>query len=216
MSLPKVTKNFLLVCIGVSLIAFGAWGLLKRYKTTHNPAPTISSEVVTYSTDSPDETQPNNACETYQTVAHEPRKIELPSIQTSGCIQKVGIDQNNAITAPNNIHLAGWYVNSPPPGKKGVSIIDGHVSGRYENGVFKKLVKLVPGDSIKIQMGDMSWREFEVSQTDSYPANQVMSQLSKINNDGSTQLALITCDGRFDAQTQTYENRVLVRATLKE
>lgn len=212
----KQLKTWLIPILGVSLIGFGAWGLWQRHRATHDPVANISSKTVTYTTSKPNETPPTEACESYAVPAHQPRTITLPSIQTTGCIQKVGLDQHNAIAAPDNIHLAGWYTKSVPPGDDGMSVIDGHVSGRYEKGIFARLKDLKTGDSIEIQRGDKTWRTFNVQSVTSYPADQAAQEIFKPLEGVKSQLTLITCDGTYDKQTQTYNNRIIVRAALDE
>lgn len=202
--------------VAIGLIGYGVWGFWQRHEATHTPNPVISTEVVTYSTDTPDETPPGDNCADYTVADEQPRAIELPSLGVSGCIQRVGVDQNNAIAVPTNIHVAGWFVESPLPGDKGVSILAGHVLGRYNDAIFANLSELQPGDRIRVQFGDMSWREFEAVSSDNYSVEQAsVEQYRKL--DGSEhQLTLITCGGRFDAEAVTYDERVLVRARLLE
>lgn len=206
-------KNIALLFVALSLIAFGTMSLSKRWQATHNPAASIPTEVVTHTTDKPDETQP--PCDVnYKVAADEPRKIEISSIGVSGCIHKVGIDQNSSVAAPANLHLAGWYVNSPAPGKKGVSLIDGHVQGRYADGIFKNLEKMRVGDITRIQLGDHSWREFEVVDLKSYPLNEVADKMLLQIDGVDSQLTLVTCGGKFDKQSNNYSERVIVRGKL--
>lgn len=40
------------------------------------------------------------------------------------------------MAVPNNIHMAGWFMDSVRPGQMGLSIIDGHVDGRRETAIF--------------------------------------------------------------------------------
>lgn len=209
-----IVLKTVIVTISLGLIVYGAWGLWQWYAATHAPTPpTISSKIVTHSTDEPEETPP--ACDdSYKVAASEPRKIEIPSLGVSGCIQKVGIDQKNAVAVPANIHVAGWYTNSPLPGQKGVSVIDGHVMGRYSNAIFTPLKNAKAGDIIRIELGNTSWKEFEVVDTTSYPVGEVMNHLFTPLNDVDSQLTLITCGGTFDRSSQAYNERIIVRAKL--
>lgn len=199
--------------VALGLLSYGGWGLWQRYSATHAPTPTIPAEVVTRSTDTPEETPP--ACDdSYKVPAHEPRKIEIPSIGVSGCIQKVGVDEKNAIAVPTNIHVAGWYINSPLPGEKGVSVIDGHVLGQYDDAIFAGLKNVKAGDMIRIEFGDSSKKEFLVEDSHSYPVNEVMDHLFSPLEGIDSQLTLITCGGTFDRTSQTYDQRIIVRAKL--
>lgn len=217
-SIHKIRRQIIIAAIllvALALISYGLWNVWKRYRSIHQSSVSIPSETITYSTDEPEESLP--PCDDSYTVPDEnPRAIEIGGQEIAGCIQKVGVDQNNAIAVPSNVHLAGWYVNSPLPGQNGVSIIDGHVLGRYVDAIFTNLKDIREGEIVRIQFGDMSWKEFEVVEVldvSSEEANtKVFEQLTGVES----QLTLITCGGNFDKALQTYDRRVLVRAKLIE
>lgn len=203
-----------LVLISLGLIAFGAYGLWNYYKATHNSEPQISADPVTFSTDKPDETALDEVCNQYKVAGNRPRYIEISSISISGCIEPVGIDQNNAIAVPTNINLAGWYTNSVLPGQPGVSIIDGHVMGRYKTAIFTGLDKIKPGDTIIIELGDGTKLKFKTESVDSYRLDSAINELLEPTDGIDKQLNLITCGGRYDSASHSYEERVIVRASL--
>ena len=193
--------------VAVGLIVFGVNGYWQRHQATHNPSPVISTEVITISTNKPDETPVT--CNNYQVPADQPRQISLPSLNKIGCIQRVGIDQNNRIAVPTNIHVAGWYVYGPKPGESGVSIIDGHVQGRYQEAIFRNISNLSPGQKVSIQLGDLSWHDFEVISINNYSEEETASQQYVQLKDVDKQLTLITCS--YDQNTRSYDKRTIVR-----
>lgn len=203
-----------LFCIGIALLLYAGVELWRWYGASHNPNPIITTEEITHSVDEPDETPPVEACAAYTVPATQPRQIEIPAIGVSGCIQRVGIDQNGAIAVPNNIHLAGWYTKSAVPGGEGVSLIDGHVLGRYNDAIFANLNSVQPGDTIRIQMGDLEWREFAVLSRDIYTIEQTASEQLRQVEDAEHQLTLITCGGNWLPAEQTYDQRIVVRSKL--
>lgn len=204
-----------ILLVSLALISYGVWSLWGRYSRTHQTPVEIPLETITYSTNEPDESLP--LCDdNYDVLDDSPRAIEIVSQKISGCVQRVGIDQNNAIAVPSNVHLAGWYVNSPLPGQEGVSIIDGHVLGQYGNAIFTNLKDVREGEVVRIQFGDMSWKEFEIIQVLNLSIEETSSQMFEQLSDVERQLTLITCGGSFDKDSQTYERRVLVRARLIE
>lgn len=202
--------------MAIALVTFGLLGLYDYYKTTQQPDPGISNDTVTHSTDTPDETPPKKACKSYKVPDDEPRKITIPSIDVSGCVQKVDVDQNNAIAVPTNIHLAGWFSGSELPGKIGASIIDGHVSGRYQKGIFENLKKLSKNDDITIERGDNSKLTFSVDSVASYPADKTMQNVYAHTDSNKSKLILITCGGKFNTKDKTYADRVVVVASLQQ
>lgn len=208
--LRRIWLPGLLAIAGVSLISFGAFTLLQRYRYLHKPAVVNGGQTVTTSTDRPDESDFN--CDDYRVAPDQPLRITIDSINVNGCIQKVGIDQQNRVAAPQNIHMAGWYTGSAKPGESGVSLIDGHVQGRYKPGVFKKLDKLKPGDSIIVTRGDDTTSAFAVMNVRRYPADEAAAHMLAKEPDVDSQLNLITCGGAYDPALNSYEQRTIVTA----
>lgn len=198
------------VIVGLALLVWGGLGLWQRYSTTHNPNPLPDgAKAVTHSTDSPDET-PIGAESEYLVAPDQPRAIILPTIGAQGFIQKVGIDQNGAVAVPGNVHMAGWFIGESVPGEPGLSIVDGHVQGRYQPGIFKNLGELRLGDRFTIEFGDRSAKSFEVVSVTSYPTDEAAKHL--FHKDGSipSQLNLITCSGSYNRADRQYDQRLLV------
>lgn len=212
---PRLLLLGALVVIILGLMGYGGYRLWQKYEATHDKNATVGSQIVTWSVAEPQETPPTESCENYTVPAVQPRKIAIPSIGVDTCIQRVGVDQHSAIAVPDNVHLAGWYVNSVRPGGSGVSIIDGHVSGRYSEAVFANLGSVSTGDSVNIEMGDGQQQVFTVVDTNQYSVEETTKRLFSRIEGVDAQLTLITCGGTFDKQTQSYDKRIVVRAKLK-
>ncbi len=165
-----------------------------------------SSKVVTNSTKTPDEIPVSN----YEAAKDMPYYIHIPKLEKIGYIQQVGVDQNKQIAVPTNIYMAGWYVNSVKPGKKGLSIIDGHRDGQVNKGLFFNLETLVKGDSIEIKYGNGDIYRFKVKkviESNEKDARKYMfSKDPKINS----QLNLVSCIGNYLFEKETYDKRIIV------
>lgn len=205
----KKFLNLFLLGFAVILIAVGLFGLNDWRKVTTAPATLPTNETVASDTEEPTETKPSDI-DNYNVPADQPRRIILSSISSEGIIQKVGLNDKNAISVPGNIHFAGWFVDSVKPGENGLSIIDGHVSGRYADGIFKNLGKLTPGDKFEVEYGDLTKKTFEVVQVKSLPESESAKFLLSKDQSIEKQLNLITCGGKFNNSTQTYDDRVIV------
>lgn len=198
-----------LLAAGLVLLAFAGIGLWQRYRATHGTAVLpAATRTVTVSESEPDETPPARP-DDYKVPAGQPRRVIIPSIGAEGLVEKVGLDQHNAVAVPTNVHYAGWYAHGAVPGDTGVSLIDGHVQGRYQPGVFKRLVELKQGDRIEVEFGDRTRRSFEVVRSQSYDADDVARHMLEPQDIGR-QLNLITCDGAYDRASGQYEKRLLV------
>lgn len=200
-----------LVSAALIIIAVVVW--LPGYLATHNPDPRLPTEPVVHSTDKPDETRLTS--DTAPEVGpDDPHKITIPSIGADGYIQKVGLDQRGGIAAPSNIHVAGWYVHEVRPGEPGLSILSGHIDGRYGPGLFMDLAKLKPGTTFQVTMGDQSSRKFQVVRIASLTVAELGRQIQRQEAGVTHQLNLITADGDYDPKTQQYDKRSLVVSKL--
>ncbi len=200
--------------LGLALLVIGLRMIILDTTPLGMPDP---AKVVNYDTAQPGESKPSNDDYSAYTVgAKEPRTISIPSLKLFGLVQKVGLNKENAIAVPTNVHFAGWYVGRVAPGDKGLSIIDGHVSGRQSDGIFKNLAKAKIGQEIVIEFGDKSIKKFSVMAIKIVPEKQAASALFSQDENVERQLNLITCIGKFNDKTQTYDDRVIVEAKFIE
>jgi len=170
----------------------------------------VEAEVVRFSTDTPNEDKPTSEF-VWKGQKNDPKKIVIPSVGIDDYIQNVGIDQNNEIAVPNNVFIAGWFVDSERPGDKGLSIIDGHIDGRQQTGaVFKNLPEIAVNDELTIVFGDNTEVKFRVIQKQELSVEETPSALYSQNPEISNQLNLITCVGNFDSQARQYDKRLIV------
>jgi sortase (surface protein transpeptidase) len=201
---------------GAALVAAGVWSLVHDAGPDLSGPVEIPTNVVTHSVDSPDERPAAAACAELEVEGAVPRRIDLPSIDASGCMIRVGVDQHRAIAVPTNINLAGWYVEGPSPGEPGVSIVDGHVSGAESPGIFARLGDLRAGDPVTIERGDGTVLTFTVVTVDSYPTADTAREQFRALPGVERQLTLITCGGRYDPAIGTHDQRIVVRAELDD
>ncbi len=203
----RVSKRLLPVGIA-ALLLIGATATVLVWRSNDTNVSDMA-EVITHSTDTPDETKPG-ADYAWRGAANDPKKIIIPGLGIDSYLQNVGVDQNQEIAVPNNIHVGGWFVNSVRPGEKGLSIIDGHLNGRAGDGIFIDLEKIEEGATYEIEFGDGSRKTFRavsVSTVDLADAPSVLfSQDPAITN----QLTLITCGGQYDRTERLYDKRIIV------
>lgn len=192
------------------MIVFGVFGLAQRHQATGGIA-AAPEAVVSWSVERPDET-PVDINQPYSVPDHYPRSISIPSIGAEGFIQQVGVLDTGEVAVPSNIHYGGWYNGSALPGSDGVSLIAGHVNGRYTPAIFKQLETLTAGDRFIVELGDRSELEFEIVSIEAYSVDDIDDVFMSHDSSIAQQLNLITCAGSFDADTQQYSERVLVKS----
>lgn len=187
-------------------------GLVILRVTQHYTGP----KLITHSTDKPSESKDEANNYRWQGSPHDPKKIILETLSVDAYIQRMGVDQNNEIAVPTNIHLAGWFAESSQPGQKGLAIISGHVSGLTSPGVFDKLDKLQPKDRFQIIRGDDSKLEYEVLATKTLRESDAVAAIFSQDPSIKSQVNLVTCTGTFNSETSRYDKRIVVSAQLTE
>lgn len=200
----------LVIVLGVGA-AFAGYTLVRKKPAPAEP----KSNVITYSTDQPDENPPGKDF-VWKGKPTDPKYITLPTIKAGGFLQNVGVDQKKAVAVPNNIHMAGWFVDTVLPGAQGLSVIDGHVNGRVNAGIFKNLTKLQAGDSLSIEFGNGSKKEFEVVKLVTKDTKDAAGVLFTQEPGVLNQINLITCSGTWDKQSQQYSQRTIAITKLKK
>lgn len=182
---------------------------------SRGPAPEPEPALVTRSSDEPSETKPNPDTYQWKGAKNDPKFIEIPGV-AEGFIQRVGVDQHKAVAVPSNIHMAGWFVDSVRPGDKGLSIIDGHVDGRTQPGIFTDLAKAKPGTEFTVTFGDDSVKKFRIAAVKTVATDKAENELFSQDPTILRQLNLITCGGTFDKAKRSYDERVIVSSELVE
>ena len=207
-------RKYILLVLVVLFISLGI--AITRQQKVAAPGNSKNTDAVTFSTTKPSEIKPDKNTYQWKGVANDPKLIIMPTIGAEGFIQKVGTDQNKQVAVPNNIHLAGWFTDSVRPGDKGLSILDGHVDGvNTKEGVFGRIAKLAVNDLFGIELGDGKKLSYKVIAVASIDENKAAAVLFSQNPKIVSQLNMITCGGKFNRTTHSYDKRVIVSAELQ-
>lgn len=204
---------------GAGLLILAAIAIAPLFVAKVVPAPSVPSQVyVTEDVAEPDERKPDDKQE-YVVPAQHPRKIYIDDISVMGFVQRVGITAGGSIAVPDNTHYVGWYDGSVAPGEPGLSLIDGHVSGRVVDAIFTHLHQLKEGSYVRIEMGDGVTHTYRVKQVVSVARDEATAEMYKpaIGNDPKVaQLNLITCGGDYQNAEETFSHRLIVKTVLVE
>jgi LPXTG-site transpeptidase (sortase) family protein len=126
-----------------------------------------------------------------------PVGLRIPAIGVDTPVMQLGLAADGSVQVPPvTAHdRAGWYRNSPTPGRTGPSVILGHVTvGAYGDGVFRHLARLRPGDRIVTRLKNGGAPEFTVTDVrtvakSDFPTEAVYGDVDR------PELRLITCGG---------------------
>jgi hypothetical protein len=215
-NIGKKHLTLLGMLVGIAVLGIGLKGVIKQHiKTTGIPLLPVSTHTITTDTTLPDEKKPSqDQLANYSVPATEPRSIRISSVDIFGLVQKVGFTKDGAVSVPTNIYFAGWHTGSVLPGYVGLSIIDGHVSGQYNDAVFMNLKNVQANDEVEIEFGDKSIKKFSVVEVKTLAEADSSVYLFTKKPNITTQLNLITCGGKYNSKTQTFADRVIVVAKL--
>ena|GEM_PF-473116 len=140
-----------------------------------------------------------------------PLRLIVPRLGVDAAVIAVGLTPQLAMDIPQRAEEIGWYEYSTRPGMKGNSILAGHLDWNGQPGVFRRLSDLRSGDSIAVRGSDGQERPYRVEWNREWPViNAPIGAIFEPLDQPA--LTLITCGGRWNAVTQRYDTRVVVRA----
>lgn len=143
-----------------------------------------------------------------------PSRLSIPALGIDANVQHVGLTKSGDMGVPSNFTDTAWYQYGPVPGQWGSAVIDGHVdNGLSLPGVFHRLGELKAGDDIYVETAGGDRLRFVVREVASYPYDQVPVEIVFGKKDAA-RLNLITCAGSWLKSSKTYDQRLVVYATL--
>lgn len=142
-----------------------------------------------------------------------PAGLWIPRIEVSAPMHGLGLEDDGRLEVPDMWDLAGWYEGAPRPGEPGPGVIAGHVDSRTGPAVFHDLDEMTRGDLAHVVYDDGSVVTFvalgsDRAAKDAFPTARVYG------NTDLPELRLITCGGDFDHAAGSYEDNVIVYATV--
>ncbi|MGY1741103.1 MULTISPECIES: class F sortase [unclassified Blastococcus] len=147
-----------------------------------------------------------------------PVSVSVPAIDVTSDLMRLGLNGDGTVEVPplEADDRAGWYEPGPAPGAVGPAVLLGHVdSAEYGPGVFYDLGALVPGDEVEVTREDGTVAVFAVDRVERHPKDDFPT-IEVYGNTPDPQLRLITCGGDFDRAAGSYEDNVVVFASLRE
>ncbi len=119
-------------------------------------------------------------------------------------------------TAIINIFFARWFNFGQRLGEIGSAIMDGHYGWKDNKGfVFDNLYKLRKGDKISVEDDKGFITSFLVRDSRRYDANEEVVDVFDSNDDLS-HLNLITCEGDWNKESQSYSKRLVIFADKEQ
>lgn len=143
-----------------------------------------------------------------------PAELHIPAIELHAeDLVELGLTPARTLQVPWDYDEAGWYNRGATPGEVGPAVIAGHVDSVTAPAVFYRLHELEPGDTVEVRREDGVTAVFTVDEVGQYPKNAFPTEQVYADTEDS-QLRLITCGGTFDEDTRSYQDNIVVYATL--
>jgi hypothetical protein len=142
-----------------------------------------------------------------------PRQLHIPRIGVSTGFVGLGLQPDGTLEVPPDAQTAGWYREAPTPGERGPAVVTAHVDWQHDEGVFHELGRVRPGDEVTVDRADGVTVTFGVTRVEQYAKSQFPTE-QVYGPTHDAELRLITCGGRLDGATHSYEDNVVVYARM--
>ncbi len=198
--------RFLLVAVCLCFVAIGA-GLVARAGSGDDrsarpaaAAPGPGSQPGDRATKPPRQARP---------AARPPVSIDIPAIDVSSRLVRLGLEADRTVEVPTDADLAGWFRLGTVPGQRGSSVILGHVDSADGPAVFARLAELRRGDVVEVGGADGSVVSFVVTRRVLYANADFPAQQVYAAQDGR-RLNLVTCAGAYLEDAGGYQSNLVV------
>ncbi|MBM7805597.1 hypothetical protein JOD57_001434 [Geodermatophilus bullaregiensis] len=142
-----------------------------------------------------------------------PTRVRVPGIGVDSGLVDLGLDAAGALEVPADPGTAGWYAAGTVPGAVGPAVVTGHVDSADGPAVFSRLRELTAGDEVLVDRADGTTARFTVTRVERHPKDAFPTR-AVYGPTADAQLRLVTCGGAFDRSVRSYEDNVVVFATL--
>lgn len=144
-----------------------------------------------------------------------PVRLTVSSIGVNAKVEQVGKKDDGTMGTPQTFGDVAWYALGQKPGEAGNAVIDGHVNNALTTaGVFDHLSQVQVGDIITVTDASGKSLNFVVQKTETIAADSDPSA-SIFSTTGPSGLVLITCQGDWVPSAKSFNDRLVVFATLQ-
>ncbi len=157
-------------------------------------------------------TFPTAGVEALQERAGLPVRLVIPKISVDATVEYVGLLASGSMGAPEGPATVGWFTAGPRPGEIGSAVIDGHFGWKNNTpAVFDDIDTLRKGDYVYVVDSAGTTVTFVVRELRIY-AEAASAENVFHSTDGKAHLNIITCEGVWNAVSESYSGRLVVFA----
>jgi hypothetical protein len=141
-----------------------------------------------------------------------PVRLDLPVRATSAPVVPVGTGPDGALVVPDPPQTVGWWAPGALAGSgTGTVVLAGHVDSRTAGiGVLAVLPELAVGEPVVLTGDDGRAVRYRVVARREFAKTALPADT--FARTGPPRLVLVTCGGRFDPGTRSYEDNIVVHA----
>ena len=141
-----------------------------------------------------------------------PVGLQLPRLGVQAPVDPVGV-VDGELQVPEDGKRLGWWVGSVAAGgKSGTTVIDGHIDTPQGRGAFYQLQHVEAHDQVVVTVAGGATVTYWVTERRTYAKADGLPPEVFGDAAGPPRLVLITCGGRYDAATASYDDNVVVVA----
>lgn len=139
-----------------------------------------------------------------------PTRFDVEKLGISMPVRPVGVAGDGQMALPPSPAIMGWYVHGPRPGEKGgATVLAAHRDmPEFGTGPAARLERLGRGDILTVRSGS-TVRRYRVTQVTRLK-KEALDLDAIFARTGPARLHVVTCSGRFDPGTRSYEKNLVV------
>jgi len=165
-------------------------------------------------------TSPESTEEITQSITSEidapvfaPQFLIIPELSVATQVESVGQNDSGAMDVPDNWRNAAWYKPGYLPGQNGRAVFAAHRDWKGSAGPFFRLDEMTAGDMVYTASSDGTILAYRVTNSKLFargfdPSGSVFGAAPM------PRLTLITCEGEYLEDSETYTDRRVVSADL--
>lgn len=145
-----------------------------------------------------------------------PSRLVIDALQADVPVDGVGIAPDGQMEIPPDAARAGWYrFGHGVAAAEGTTVIAAH-SGSFitDLGPLRNLIDLEPGDPVSVETTDGTAVHYVVEAAELIPKSSIDFR-EHFRRAGEHRLILITCDGTWQEDRQSYSDNTIVTARLR-
>ena len=145
-----------------------------------------------------------------------PVRLRIDTINVDTTINPFGLTSSGAMDIAEDPDTVAWYQFGAIPGQEGNAVIAGHYGWKNSHGsIFNDLHLMQANNFIYVYDVNGAMSTFTVRRTKLYDPSADAGEVFT-SSDNKVHLNLVTCEGTWVSSKDSYSNRFVVFADLKE